>query len=69
MNARVDQDPLTRVAFNLFPAYRGTGGWITYIARDWSEIRHPRARFRGEPATMSARSTAGACMEPSTRSS
>jgi hypothetical protein len=28
-----------RLAFNLFPAYRGTGGWITYIARDWSEIR------------------------------
>jgi acyl-coenzyme A thioesterase PaaI-like protein len=30
---------LMRFAFNLFPAYRGTGGWITYIARDWSEIR------------------------------
>ncbi len=28
-----------RMAFNLFPAYRGTGGRITYIAHDWSEIR------------------------------
>lgn len=30
---------LTRLAFNFFPAYRGTGGRITYIARDWREIR------------------------------
>lgn len=30
---------LTRWGFNLFPAYRGTGGRITYIARDWSEVR------------------------------
>jgi len=28
-----------RWRFNLFPAYRGTGGWVTYIASDWSEIR------------------------------
>jgi hypothetical protein len=30
---------LQRWAFNWFPAYRGTGGRITYIARDWREIR------------------------------
>lgn len=30
---------LQRWGFNLFPAYRGTGGRITYIARDWREIR------------------------------
>lgn len=30
---------LTRAAFNLFPAYRGTGARITYIADDWREIR------------------------------
>ncbi|HEY0019160.1 MAG TPA: DUF4442 domain-containing protein [Longimicrobium sp.] len=30
---------LIRVGFNWFPAYRGTGGRITYIARDWREIR------------------------------
>jgi acyl-coenzyme A thioesterase PaaI-like protein len=32
----------TRVArwgFNFFPAYRGTGARITFIAGDWSEIR------------------------------
>ncbi len=26
-------------AFNLFPAFRGTGGWITHIAPDHSEVR------------------------------
>jgi acyl-coenzyme A thioesterase PaaI-like protein len=30
---------LLRLAFNFFPAYRGTGGRITYIADDWREIR------------------------------
>jgi acyl-coenzyme A thioesterase PaaI-like protein len=30
---------LTRWAFNLFPAYRGSGGRVTYIAADWSEVR------------------------------
>jgi acyl-coenzyme A thioesterase PaaI-like protein len=30
---------LNRHAFNLFPAYRGTGGRVAYIARDWSEVR------------------------------
>jgi acyl-coenzyme A thioesterase PaaI-like protein len=30
---------LLRWGFNLFPAYRGTGGRITYIAADWREIR------------------------------
>jgi acyl-coenzyme A thioesterase PaaI-like protein len=30
---------MTRLAFNFFPAYRGTGARITYIAEDWREIR------------------------------
>ena len=30
---------MTRWAFNLFPAFRGTGGRVTYIADDWSEVR------------------------------
>lgn len=30
---------LTRVALNFFPAYRATGGRITYLAPDWSEVR------------------------------
>ncbi|HEX6912891.1 MAG TPA: DUF4442 domain-containing protein [Longimicrobium sp.] len=30
---------MMRWGFNWFPAYRGTGGRITYIARDWREIR------------------------------
>jgi hypothetical protein len=30
---------LTRWGWNWFPAYRGTGAWLTYIADDWSEIR------------------------------
>jgi acyl-coenzyme A thioesterase PaaI-like protein len=29
---------LERVAFNLFPAYFGTGGRITFIASDWREV-------------------------------
>jgi acyl-coenzyme A thioesterase PaaI-like protein len=28
-----------RYAFNFFPAYRGTGARVTYIAADWSEVR------------------------------
>ncbi len=28
-----------RIGFNLFPAFRGTGGRITYISGDWYEIR------------------------------
>ncbi len=28
-----------RWSFNWFPAYRGTGARITYIARDWREVR------------------------------
>src|SRR5262249_39336442 len=28
-----------RWGFNWFPAYRGTGARITYIAADWSEVR------------------------------
>lgn len=30
---------LWRLAFRLFPAYRGTGGRVTHIAPDWSEVR------------------------------
>ena len=29
----------TRWAFNLFPAWRGTGARVTYIADDWKEVR------------------------------
>jgi acyl-coenzyme A thioesterase PaaI-like protein len=29
---------LMRWGFNFFPAYRGTGGRVTYIAADWTEI-------------------------------
>lgn len=28
-----------RWAFNLFPAYRGSGGRVTYISGDWREVR------------------------------
>lgn len=30
---------LERWGFNWFPAYRGTGGRVTYIAHDWREVR------------------------------
>lgn len=30
---------LVRLGFNLFPAYRGTGGRIAYLSSDWKEIR------------------------------
>src|SRR5690349_6291770 len=30
---------LARWRFNWFPAYRGTGGRVTYIAGDWTEVR------------------------------
>ena len=30
---------LRRWGFNFFPAYRGTGARITYIAADWREVR------------------------------
>lgn len=43
--ARDDKPPrerlrarLTRWAFNLIPAYRGTGARLTYLAPDWSEV-------------------------------
>ncbi len=29
----------TRWGFNLFPAWRGTGARVTYIAADWREVR------------------------------
>jgi len=29
----------TRHAFNVFPAYFGTGAHVTYIASDWREVR------------------------------
>ncbi len=33
------QTRLRRWGFNVFPAYRGAGARITYIAADWREIR------------------------------
>lgn len=30
---------LVRHVFNFWPAMRGTGLWVEYVARDWSEIR------------------------------
>ncbi len=30
---------LLRWGFNFFPAFRGTGGRVTYIAADWREVR------------------------------
>ena len=30
---------LYRLVFNLWPCYRGTGGRVTFIAADWSEVR------------------------------
>jgi acyl-coenzyme A thioesterase PaaI-like protein len=30
---------IQKLAFNFFPAYRGTGAWITYIDRNYREIR------------------------------
>jgi hypothetical protein len=30
---------LLRWKFNLFPAYRGTGAWVTYMADDFREVR------------------------------
>lgn len=30
---------LNRWSFNFFPAYRGTGGRVEYIADDWREVR------------------------------
>lgn len=30
---------ISRWGFNFFPAYRGTGARITYIASDWREVR------------------------------
>jgi acyl-coenzyme A thioesterase PaaI-like protein len=30
---------LKRWGFNFFPAYRGTGGRLTYLADDWHEVR------------------------------
>jgi acyl-coenzyme A thioesterase PaaI-like protein len=33
------QTRLLRWKFNLFPAYRGTGGRVTYLASDFSEVK------------------------------
>ena len=30
---------LTRIGFNWFPAYRGTGARVEYVASDWLEVR------------------------------
>ena len=29
---------LKRLFFNLFPAIRGTGGWVSFISDDWREL-------------------------------
>ncbi len=29
---------LRRLAFNLFPAIRGTGVWVSFISEDWKEL-------------------------------
>ena len=36
--ARIIEDKMKRWGFNFFPAYRGTGGRLTYIADDFHEI-------------------------------
>ena len=33
------QTKLMRLVFRFFPAYRGTGGRVSYIADDWQEVR------------------------------
>jgi hypothetical protein len=30
---------MTRIFFNFFPAYRGTGARMTYVSADWREVR------------------------------
>ncbi len=32
------QSKLRRLFFNLFPAIRGTGGWVSFISDDWREL-------------------------------
>jgi hypothetical protein len=32
------QTRLDRLRYNLYPCYRGSGAWITFIAHDWREI-------------------------------
>lgn len=52
-----------RWAFNLFPAYRGTGARVTYIAGDWSEVRiklPPNWRTRNYVGTIFGGSIYGA---------
>jgi acyl-coenzyme A thioesterase PaaI-like protein len=40
LRTRMRRSPrLSRLVFNLWPCIRGTGSRVTYIARDWSEIR------------------------------
>jgi acyl-coenzyme A thioesterase PaaI-like protein len=33
------QTRIDRLKFNIFPAYRGSGGRVTYIADDYREVR------------------------------
>ncbi|MBL8163348.1 MAG: DUF4442 domain-containing protein [Anaerolineae bacterium] len=33
------KDRLRRWGYNLLPSYRGSGAWITYLARDWREVK------------------------------
>jgi hypothetical protein len=32
------RDRLRRWRYNLLPSYRGSGGWMTYLAPDWREV-------------------------------
>lgn len=31
-------EKLQRWRFNLLPSFRGSGGWITYLSRDWRQV-------------------------------
>lgn len=33
------KDTLRRWYYNLLPSYRGSGGWVTYLAPDWREVK------------------------------
>lgn len=57
---------LWRFGFNLFPAYRGTGGRVSHIAPDWSrvEVRLPLSlRTRNYVGTIFGGSMYG-CVDP-----
>lgn len=33
------QNTVRRWWYNLLPSYRGSGGWVTYLAPDWREVK------------------------------